>query len=400
VQSLFFTFLDGAFRYDCAACGQACCRGKGVAIDAQRDLVPLLRRTPQIASLLSPLPGGYVRLPDVTDGCWFLRRDGMCSYEVAHGRDAKFTTCRLFPFNRVFRVGSLRIVDFNSVVCPLQDALGTGHGVSHAELASELSVVGDGPLVSTPLPLPEGARELRWHVLEQSIVEASREALTASSYLPFAVRQLELTSRQLGLRSGVATESAVESLSRLLSCWGALFGELSEETSLCTRRMAMLTPSLRFNTLFRRAAPAYREGALLQPAQLLAAWFLASKAADAYGAEHAAIQGAPSPQASHTLSLRSLTELYQAQAPLRDLLARVEQPAVLNQPITVEDLPKDLATAAQRLSALLLRPAGKKAGAGEPLSRALQAVAAELPSHARALVPALLLRAGDALRFV
>ena len=88
---LFFTFLDGAFRYDCATCGQACCRGKGIAIDASRELVPLLRRAPGLLPFVEPLAGGYVRLPDVTDGCWFLRGDGMCAYEQDHGRAAKFT---------------------------------------------------------------------------------------------------------------------------------------------------------------------------------------------------------------------------------------------------------------------------------------------------------------------
>ena len=106
MQPLFFTFLDGAFRYDCPSCGQACCRGKGIAIDATRELVPLSRRVPALVPLLMPLSGGYVRLPDATDGCWFLRSDGMCSYEQAHGREAKFLTCRLFPFNRVFRAGA------------------------------------------------------------------------------------------------------------------------------------------------------------------------------------------------------------------------------------------------------------------------------------------------------
>ena len=412
MQSLFFTFLDGAFQYRCGECGQACCRGKGVAIDAQRDLVPLLRRAPRLSSLLTPLPGGYVRLPDLTDGCWFLRRDGLCEYEVEHGRDAKFTTCRLFPFNRVFRAGSLRVIDFNSVVCPLQDAEGSGQGIRHRDLQAELTAVGDGPLTCSPLPLPDGARELRWHVLEQAVLDASSSALQAPSYLPYAAQQLEQTRHHLGLRTRADNEPAQVTLQRLLSCWTTLFGWPLGDTAVTTRRMALLSPSLRFNTLFRRGAPAYRDAVLRQPAQLLASWYLAALAAGAYAAEP--VQHEPPAGAAcggdaaavdltlrgRPLSLRGLTELYQAQAPLRDLLARVDQRAVLSQPIPSEDLPKELALAAQRMTAALFLRTGAKQAAPRTLADVLLESGAELGSQHRALLPALLLRAGDALTFV
>ena len=414
MQSLFFTFLDGAFQYSCGECGQACCRGKGVAIDAQRDLVPLLRRAPRLSSLLSPLPGGYVRLPDLTDGCWFLRRDGLCQYEVEHGRDAKFTTCRLFPFNRVFRAGSLRVIDFNSVVCPLHDAEGSGQGIRHRDLQAELAAVGDGPLTGSPLPMPDGARELRWHVLEQAILDASSSALQAQSYLPYAAQQLEQTRHHLGLRGRADSEPAQDTLQRLLSYWTELFGPPAVDARVTTRRMALLSPSLRFNTLFRRGAPAYRDAVLRQPAQLLASWYLAVLAAGAYATdpgqdgahslaapagEQAAAAADPTPS-GRPLSLRGLTELYQAQAPLRDLLARIDQHAVLSQPIPSDDLPKDLARAAQRMTAALFLRTGTKQAAARTLADVLQESGAELGQEHRALLPALLLRTGDALTFV
>lgn len=402
MQSLYFTFLDGAFGYDCASCGQACCRGKGVALDAQRDLVPLLTRVPQVASLLTPLEGGYVRLPDVTDGCWFLRVDGLCSYEVTHGRDAKFTTCRLFPFNRVFRAGSLRIVDFNSVVCPLRDLHGTGQGIRHQELSAELSAVGEGPLTSTALPLPDGARELRWAVLEQAILDASADALQAQSYLPYAAHQLAQTRRHVGLRGSAAADFALDQLSRLESSLVALFGAAGPGSPLTTRRMALLTPSLRFNTLFRRGAGPYSESALRQPAQLLAAWFLASLAASTMtpGAALSEKASDATPPDAPVLSLRGLTELYQAQGPLRDLLARLEDRAVLTQALPVGDLPGPLADAAGRLSTLLQRGDGHQAAGSAPLSQSLLRVGEDLAPPQRALLPAVLLRAGDRLKFL
>lgn len=398
MQSLYFTFLDGAFRYDCPSCGQACCRGKGVAIDAGRELVPLLRRAPKIASLLSPLAGGYVRLPDLSDGCWFLQSDGMCAYEVTHGRQAKFATCRLFPFNRVFRAGAVRVVDFNSVVCPLSDAHGSGGGVTYRELTDELAAVGEGPLTASPAALPDGARELRWQALEQGLLEASTTALSAASYLPYAVEQLRQTGHHLGVRGGGAADAAGQGLDALLRGWIAIYGEPAVAPNglqLTTRRMALLTPSLRFNTLFRRGGAPYREAVARLPAQLLAGWFLSAHAASAFANRAGDRVG---DGADAALSLRGLTELYQAQAGLRDLLASLDQPARLMAPLSAADLPKELAGAVTQLNRLLHRPTVGSSATG-PLSATLATLAADLPTEQRPVLPAVLLRAGDALRF-
>jgi len=69
------------------------------------------------------------------------------------------------------------------------------------------------------------------------------------------------------------------------------------------------------------------------------------------------------------------------------------------QPLPCEDLPKDLAAAAQSLSSRLLRGDGKRV-ASSSLAQVLQPVAAELAPDLRALLPAVLLRAGDSLKFI
>lgn len=372
MPSLYFTFLDGAFRYDCPSCGQACCRGKGVAVDAARELVPLLKRAPAIAPLLEPLPGGYVRLPDVTDGCWFLRSDGMCAYELEHGAAAKFTTCRLFPFNRVFRVGAVQVVDVNSVVCPVQDAYGSGGGVSHDELTKTLQSFGDGPLTSSAAEPPAGARELRWQTLEQSLLERSAGQLSAPDYTAFAEEQLGEGQRRLGL-----VQASTASLRELAALYREIYGPppFAAETA---RALTLLTPSLRWNALFKKGAPAYREQLVALPRQLLAGWYLAALAG---GAKR------------EPLSLRGLTELYQAQAGLRALLARLDQPASLVRPLVAPELSESLIGAAAALSQVL---AGKpRLSVGEAILRVLPS----LPVAERALLPALLLRAGAELQF-
>ena len=377
---LFFTFLDGAFRYDCATCGQACCRGKGIAIDATRELVPLLRRAPGLAPFVEPLAGGYVRLPDVTDGCWFLRSDGMCAYEQDHGRAAKFTTCRLFPFNRVFRAGAVRVVDVNSVVCPIQDALGTGTGVTHAELRADLEAVGEGPLTSNSAELPEGARELRWHALEQAVLTESERHLGAADYVEFAAWQETQTRLHLGAARSSGHDPTPE-LRALLEGWCALYpasGDAAAAAQAATRAVTLLTGSLRFNALFRRGAGTYRSGAPRLGRQLLATWFLTWRAA--------LLTGRP-------VSLRAVTELHQAQAAQRGLLARLGERAELRELPLVTDAPAAVQEALRQLRQRL-------AGTGtDPLGVHLGRVTTDLPAEQRAWLLPLLMRAGESLRF-
>ncbi len=149
-------------------------------------------------------------------------------------------------------------------------------------------------------------------------------------------------------------------------------------TAETTRALTLLTPSLRWNALFKKGAPAYRDQLLALPRQLLASWFLSSLAG---GAKR------------EPLSLRGLTELHQAQTPLRALLSRLDQPASLVRPLSVPELSESLVGAAAALSQLLL---GKpKFSVGEAILRVLPS----LPACERALLPALLLRVGPELQF-
>lgn len=406
-QPLFFTFLDGAFAYDCAACGQACCRGKGVALDASRELVPLTRRVPSLAPLLSPLPGGYVRLPDATDGCFFLRSDGMCSYEKQHGRPEKFLTCRLFPYNRIFRAGSVRVVDFNSVVCPLRDVHGSGTGTTHRELLDDIESGGDGPLVNSLAEMPDGARELRWHTLEQGLLDASRDHLEAPDYVAYAEFQAARGQRHLGGRGEGEESSFFEHYELLTRFYGIdrhdpFFVILAERTA---RSLTLLSPSLRFNSLFRRGAPAYRQHLPLLPGRLFSAFFLGTLAAlgnlQSRGSTlDPSEAGFRSLVLQNALSLRALTELYQAHAPLRDLLARFPQKLVLDRPVTAPELSAELGrsvgAALGRLSRALVDNARNRRTLSELLLEAAEEHSLQPPE--RALLPALLLRAGDGLR--
>ena len=118
--NVYFTWPDRGLSYRCAGCG-ACCKGLGIGLDAAGgQLVALTTRRPALISFLRRR-GEAVTAFNPRDRCWFLADDGMCRIEVEDGRAAKPASCRLFPFNRVFTLGDITVVDYNSVICPLRD---------------------------------------------------------------------------------------------------------------------------------------------------------------------------------------------------------------------------------------------------------------------------------------
>lgn len=357
-MATYFTFLDGALRYDCASCGQACCRGKGAALDARTELVPLLVREPRMAPFIRAVAPGIVQWAESTDGCWFLQPDGFCEVEGKHGRSAKPTTCRLFPFNRVFFVGDTRVVDFNSVICPLQDARGAG--VAWHELDTELDGIAPGPLTSSRVPPPAGA-EKTWEALERAVLTASSEMVDAPAET-FVDRQLAL--------AGAPPTSA-----RFVEQW-ARFLELEPTPQPSVdRHLALLTPSLRFNTLFRPNGPPWAVATRRVPLLLLATTLLAR-----IGARRS--------------SMRSITELHQSTGPLRELLVRWFQPAVIAAAPKLDASDPVAMPLAQAFAALAPERV-KGRNFGEVLVDAWR----EVPGPMRGAALAALARSGADLRF-
>jgi Fe-S-cluster containining protein len=147
---VYFTWPDRGLAYECRGCG-ACCKGHGIGIDmAAGQLVQLVAKRPELAAFVRRR-GDAITAFNPRDRCWFLADDGLCRIEVEDGRAAKPASCRLFPFNRVFRAGTWTIVDYNSVICPLQLAP-RGDGVAHADVLAELATIKDPAIVGTQLP--------------------------------------------------------------------------------------------------------------------------------------------------------------------------------------------------------------------------------------------------------
>ena len=154
---MYFTWPDRRFRYECRGCG-ACCKGHGIGIDvAGGQLVQLLARRPALAAFLRRR-GDAITAFNPRDRCWFLADDGLCRIEVEDGRAAKPASCRLFPFNRVFRLGAYTIVDYNSVICPLTVG---DDGITHASIIDELASITDPTIIDTPLPARDPDAEAR-----------------------------------------------------------------------------------------------------------------------------------------------------------------------------------------------------------------------------------------------
>lgn len=102
--------------------------------------------------------GDAITVFNPRDRCWFLADDGLCRIENEDGRAAKPASCRLFPFNRVFTLGAMTVVDYNSVICPLR--VGGDDAVAHADILAEIATIHDPAIVGTRLPAEPGGAAL------------------------------------------------------------------------------------------------------------------------------------------------------------------------------------------------------------------------------------------------
>jgi Fe-S-cluster containining protein len=306
VEHVYFTWPDRRFRYECRGCG-ACCKGHGIGLDVTGgQLVQLLARRPAIAAFLRRR-GEAITAFNPRDRCWFLADDGLCRVEVEDGRAAKPASCRLFPFNRVFRIGAYTIVDYNSVICPLTVG---DDGITHAEVAAEIATIADPTVIGTPLAARDPEAEGRVFVDTERAVAA---ALFAAPGDLTAAWGAQADATALERERGAAT-----------AAFTAILGTPWQLPSPATLTVASwLTPSLRFNELYgpRQFAPRSTM------APILARMWLAWLGFAALGEQ----------LAGRALGLQELTTLWSEQAPLMHAVARwAEVPALKPGPI---DLP-------------------------------------------------------------
>jgi Fe-S-cluster containining protein len=308
IDRVYFTWPDRRFTYECRGCG-ACCKGHGIGLDvAAGELVQLVARRPQITAFLRRR-GDAITAFNPRDRCWFLEDDGLCRIETEDGRAAKPASCRLFPFNRVFRIGGYTVVDFNSVICPLQ--VGAA-GIAHADVHAEIEAIRDPAVVGTQLPARDAESEGRAFVDgERAIAAVAFAAADLREVAPVWAAQADAAA----LDAEIATQTAAFT-ALLETAWSA---PKSDTLSAAL----WVTPSLRFNELYGPRQYAVR--AMMAP--VLARMWLAWLGFAAIGEQ----------LAGRALGIQELTTLWSEQAPLMHAIARwSEAPSLKPGPV---DLP-------------------------------------------------------------
>ncbi|MFT3696153.1 MAG: YkgJ family cysteine cluster protein [Kofleriaceae bacterium] len=314
-MNVYFTWPDRGLRYECRGCG-ACCKGLGIGIDvAAGQLTKLVAKRPELIPFLRRR-GDAITAFNPRDRCWFLD-DGLCRIEVEDGRAAKPASCRLFPFNRVFHIGDVMVVDYNSVICPLQ----RGDGVAHQEILDEIQTIHDPAITGTSLPA-------------DCDLDAER-AIAAACF------------------AGTIDFAAPAGF-EFIAAW-----KLPADETLANARV--LIPSLRFNELYgpRQYRPRSKMGPTLD--RMTAAWLGFAAIGEVL--------------AARPLGMQELTTLWGEQAGLMHAIARWDDAPWLKpgqHELTTEPLVKQLA---QKLvdNKLKRRPLGEIVaavlGAADPVKR-------------------------------
>jgi len=312
VERAYFTWPDRRFRYECRGCG-ACCKGHGIGLDvAGGQLAQLVARRPEIVPFLRRR-GDAITAFNPRDRCWFLADDGLCRIEVEDGRGAKPASCRLFPFNRVFRIGGYTVVDYNSVICPLQVG---EDGIAHADVLGEIEAIADASIIGTPLPARDAEAEGR------ALVEGERAIAGAAFVAAGEVDGEAALAAAWGAQADAAAlgDERAGADAALRAIAGVGFRVPSSATLAAA---LWLTPSMRFNELYgpRQYAPRSAMPPVL--ARMWLAWLGFAAIGEAL--------------AARALGLQELTTLWSEQAPLMHAAARwAEVPALRPGPI---DLP-------------------------------------------------------------
>lgn len=341
VQRVYFTWPDRRLRYECRGCG-ACCKGHGIGLDvAGGQLVQVIARRPEIVPFLRRR-GEAITAFNPRDRCWFLDDGGLCRIELEDGRDAKPASCRLFPFNRVFRLGGYTIVDYNSVICPLDAG---DDGIAHADVLAEIEAIADASIVGTPLPALDAEAEGRAFVeTERAVAAACYTAAASAAAATSAAHAAAAATSALATAADAAAAQAADDDSRaaaLAAAWGAqadaaalgaeraaadaalqaITGSAWRLPSGPTLAAALwLTPSMRFNELYgpRQYAPRSAMPPVL--ARMWLAWLGFAALGEALG--------------GRALGLQELTTLWSEQAPLMHAAARwTEAPALKPGPV-------------------------------------------------------------------
>jgi Fe-S-cluster containining protein len=317
-ERIYFTWPDRGLSYECRGCG-ACCKGLGIGLDAASgqvesltghypELIPFLRKRGDTWTAFNP-----------RGQCWFIDGEGLCRIEVDHGRETKPASCRLFPFNRIFRIGSWTIVDYNSVICPLQAAT-AGDGIAHDDVVADIEAVKDKTVVGTQLPASNPGGEGRRFVMRERAIATACFASDASVDSVWKAQ----------------TEESLDDARALLSAAAdAVLGNGLRAPSGATLRDALLlTPSMRFNELYGPRQYDTRD----HVADMLARVHLAWLHFVAVGAELAA----------RDLSLQESTTIWSEQMALVYVMAHWDcVPALEPGPQTIEtDVARTVATAA------------------------------------------------------
>lgn len=304
---IYFTWPDRLFSYDCRSCG-ACCKGLGIGLDAASGqverlvtlypgLTPFLRKRGHTWTAFNP-----------RGRCWFLTDAGLCRIESDHGRDTKPASCRLFPFNRIFRLGSWMIVDFNSVICPLRAALdpgldhepGASGPVTHASVLADIAAVHDAAVVGTALPAEQPEEEGQRLVARERAIAEICFAAAASPGSDAVARAWRAQSQEGSLAHALAP------LSRALALLTGEPWRAPDDVTLAS--CLWITPSMRFNELYGPR----QYGSRADLAGVLGDVWLAWLHACALGAD----------MAGRPLDLREATSVWGEIMPLCQLAAR------------------------------------------------------------------------------
>lgn len=261
-ENVFFTFPSGSLAYDCQWCNSWCCRGHGYLLNKAVEAPMHLQSRPNLHVFLNhegnDSSKSSLEVINCPPGCFFLSTDGLCGIQKDHDLAAKPEACRLFPFNRIRRIGGYLLVSPHPSLCPLEfTPMGAFSDESgHEFLLAEMQRSG----ISAQVPLCDGPHGLSIEDalgLERAIRDEAQRYAGVTDYESYASAQLAMTEslvsfdRHCEALSQTRAAERMRAFGRLvLRLLGITLSSAQLADSNMSRSMAISTPTLRSDVVF------------------------------------------------------------------------------------------------------------------------------------------------------
>jgi hypothetical protein len=225
----------------------------------RREIEAQLALRPAVQFFLDPCgrpANRHYHARNCAPACFFLSDDGLCRIQTERGFDAKPETCRLFPFNRIFRVGSFLLVMPHQNLCPLEVVTeqGGSDASDHELILAELQRTDVSSHITEGLPSTTDVAAVV--EMERRLIQSSRAFFAEADFFGFVAAQIADRTDNVSGASATLRAVVTDYIRSIECCLGVDGTSVSMDDASFRRTLIAISPVVRAHWLFPEARSA------------------------------------------------------------------------------------------------------------------------------------------------